>query len=401
MSNKDKGNRKENAKMIAYLDNGATTQPFASVREVMLKTLEEDFGNPSSLHTKGMEAEKYVKEARNEIAKSLKAEPGEIVFTSGGTESNNMALVGGAYANQRAGKHIITTGIEHASVHNPLIFLENMGFEVTYLPVDENGHVRLPELLEAIQDNTILVSIMYVNNEIGAVMDIEAIGKAIKEKKPDILFHVDAIQAYGKYRIYPKRLNIDLLSVSGHKIHGPKGIGFLYIRDKVKIKPIIYGGEQQKGMRSGTENVPGIAGLSQAVKEIYENHEEKITRLYELKKYFIEEVEKLPGTTVNGIRGLSIEQTAPHIISVSFEGVRSEVLLHALADRGVYVSSGSACSSNHPAISGTLKGIGVKKELLDSTLRFSLSVLTTKEELDLALEALKELLPVLRRYTRH
>ena len=387
--------------MIAYLDNGATTQPFASVREVMLKTLEEDFGNPSSLHTKGVEAEKYVKEAKEQIAKSLKADPKEIVFTSGGTESNNMALIGGALANQRAGKHIITTGIEHASVHNPLIFLEDMGFEVTYLPVDANGHVRLPELLEAMREDTILVSIMYVNNEVGAVMDIEAIGKAIKEKKPDVLFHVDAIQAYGKYRIYPKRLNIDLLSVSGHKIHGPKGIGFLYIRDKVKIKPIIYGGEQQKGMRSGTENVPGIAGLSQAVKEIYENHEEKIKGLYELKKYFIEEVEKLPGTTVNGIQGLTIEQTAPHIISVSFEGVRSEVLLHALADKGIYVSSGSACSSNHPAISGTLRGIGVKKELLDSTLRFSLSVLTTKEELDLALEALKELLPMLRRYTRH
>ncbi|KSV59786.1 cysteine desulfurase family protein [Acetivibrio ethanolgignens] len=387
--------------MIAYLDNGATTQPFASVREVMLKTLEEDFGNPSSLHTKGVEAEKYVKEAKEQIAKSLKADPKEIVFTSGGTESNNMALIGGALANQRAGKHIITTGIEHASVHNPLIFLEAMGFEVTYLPVDAKGHIRLPELLETIREDTILVSIMYVNNEIGAVMDIEAIGKAIKEKKPDIVFHVDAIQAYGKYRIYPKRLNIDLLSVSGHKIHGPKGIGFLYIRDKVKIKPIIYGGEQQKGMRSGTENVPGIAGLSQAVKEIYDNHEEKIKGLYELKKYFIEEIEKLPGTTVNGIQGLSIEQTAPHIISVSFEGVRSEVLLHALADKAIYVSSGSACSSSHPAISGTLRGIGVKKELLDSTLRFSLSVLTTKEELDLALEALEELLPILRRYTRH
>lgn len=387
--------------MIAYLDNGATTQPFASVREVMLKTLEEDFGNPSSLHTKGVEAEKYVKEAKEQIAKSLKADPKEIVFTSGGTESNNMALIGGALANQRAGKHIITTGIEHASVHNPLIFLEAMGFEVTYLPVDAKGHIRLPELLETIREDTILVSIMYVNNEIGAVMDIEAIGKAIKEKKPDIVFHVDAIQAYGKYRIYPKRLNIDLLSVSGHKIHGPKGIGFLYIRDKVKIKPIIYGGEQQKGMRSGTENVPGIAGLSQAVKEIYDNHEEKIKGLYELKKYFIEEIEKLPRTTVNGIQGLSIEQTAPHIISVSFEGVRSEVLLHALEDKAIYVSSGSACSSNHPAISGTLRGIGVKKELLDSTLRFSLSVLTTKEELDLALEALEELLPILRRYTRH
>lgn len=387
--------------MIAYLDNGATTQPFPAVREVMMKTMEADFGNPSSLHTKGVEAEKYVKEAREQIAKSLKVDGKEIIFTSGGTESNNMALIGGAFANQRAGKHIITTGIEHSSVHNPLIFLEEQGFEVTYLPVDENGHVRIAELLEAMREDTIMVSIMYVNNEIGAVMDIEAIGKAIKEKKKDVLFHVDAIQAYGKYRIYPKRWNIDLLSVSAHKIHGPKGIGFLYIRDKVKIKPIIYGGEQQKGMRSGTENVPGIAGLSEAVKLIYENHEEKLEKLYELKKYFVEEVQKLPGVTVNGIQGISVEETAPHIISVSLDKVRSEVVLHALADKGVYVSSGSACSSNHPQISGTLKGIGVKKELLDSTIRFSLSVMTTKEELTYALEVLGELLPMLRKYTRH
>ncbi len=387
--------------MIAYLDNGATTQPFPSVREAVMRTMEGDFGNPSSMHTMGVEAEKYIREAKERIAKSLKAEPKEIVFTSGGTESNNMALLGGAFANQRAGKHIITTAIEHSSVHNPLFFLEEQGFCVTYLPVNENGHVGLSRLLDAIREDTALVSIMYVNNEIGAVMDIEAIGKAIKEKKPDVLFHVDGIQAYGKYRIYPKRLGIDLLSVSGHKIHGPKGVGFLYIRDKVKIKPILYGGGQQKGMRSGTENVPGIAGLSQAVKEIYENHEEKVKRLYELKTYFIEEVRKLPNVTVNGMQGLSVEQTAPHIISVSFAGVRSEVLLHALADKGVYVSAGSACSSNHPQISGTLKGIGVKKELLDSTLRFSMSVLTTKEELAFALEALGELLSGLRKYTRY
>lgn len=212
--------------MTAYLDNGATTRPFETVREVMFKTLNEDFGNPSSMHTKGVEAEKYVREAREQIARSLKVEPKEIIFTSGGTESNNMALIGTALANQRAGKHIISTGIEHASVHNPLIFLEEMGFEVTYLGVDETGHVRIPELLEAMREDTILVSIMYVNNEIGAVMDIEGIGKAIKEKKPDVLFHVDAIQAYGKYKIYPKRLNIDLLSVSGHKIHGQKELAF-------------------------------------------------------------------------------------------------------------------------------------------------------------------------------
>ncbi|MEG1742241.1 MAG: cysteine desulfurase family protein, partial [Acetivibrio sp.] len=255
----------------AYLDNGATTKPFESVIQIMVKTMEEDFGNPSSLHTKGMEAEEYVKEAKKVIAGTLKVEAKEIIFTSGGTESNNMALIGGALANQRSGKHIITSKIEHPSVHNPLFFLEENGFEVTYLDVNENGQISISELLEAIREDTILVSIMYVNNEIGGIMPIWEIGKAIKEKKKEILFHVDAIQAYGKIRIYPKRMGIDLLSVSAHKIHGPKGIGFLYIKDKTKIKPILYGGEQQKGLRSGTENVPGIAGFSKAAKEIYEN----------------------------------------------------------------------------------------------------------------------------------
>ena len=387
--------------VIAYLDNAATTKPFESVKNKMIETLEESYGNPSSLHSKGVEAEQYIKEAKKVIASNLKVDEKEIIFTSGGTESNNMALIGAALANQRAGKHIITTKIEHPSVHNPLIYLENNGFTITYLNVDGNGCVKIEELLDAITDETILVSIMYVNNEMGAVEDIEGIARAIKEKKKDILFHVDAIQAYGKYRIYPKRMGIDMMSVSAHKIHGPKGIGFLYIKDKVKVKPIIYGGEQQKGMRSGTENVPGIAGMGQAVKEIYTNHEETVERLYELKRYFVEEVSKIDEVKVNGLDGLEIKDTAPHVISVSFAGIRSEVLLHSLAEKGVYVSAGSACASNHPQISGTLKAIGVRNDLLDSTLRFSLSVFTTKEELDYALEALNELLPMLRRYRRH
>ncbi|MEG1459167.1 MAG: cysteine desulfurase family protein [Acetivibrio sp.] len=385
----------------AYLDNGATTKPFESVIQIMVKTMEEDFGNPSSLHTKGMEAEEYVKEAKKVIAGTLKVEAKEIIFTSGGTESNNMALIGGALANQRSGKHIITSKIEHPSVHNPLFFLEENGFEVTYLDVNENGQISISELLEAIREDTILVSIMYVNNEIGGIMPIQEIGKAIKEKKKEILFHVDAIQAYGKIRIYPKRMGIDLLSVSAHKIHGPKGIGFLYIKDKTKIKPILYGGEQQKGLRSGTENVPGIAGFSKAAKEIYENHEEKISALYEQKRYFIEQISKIDGTYVNGIHGIALEDTAPHIISVSFSKVRSEVVLHALAEQGICVSAGSACASNHPQISGTLRAIGVKEDLLDNTIRFSLSVMTTKEELDITLAALNEILPRLRKYTRH
>lgn len=386
--------------MEVYLDNAATTLPFHSVGEIMMDTLKVNYGNPSSKHLKGVEAEKFVKDARKKIAASMKVEEKEIVFTSGGTESNNQALIGTAFANKRSGKHIISTKIEHPSIHNPLIFLEEAGFEITYLNVDKNGHIFMEELLNAIHDDTILVSIMYVNNEIGAVQDIAAISKAIKEKKKDIIFHVDAIQAYGKYKIYPKKLGIDLLSVSGHKIHGPKGIGFLYIKDKVKTKPFILGGGQQKGMRSGTENVPGIAGLGNAVEEFYTNHEEKIQNMYELKKYFVEQLLNIEGISINGLNGLEIEETSPSIISAGVEGIRSEVLLHSLADKGIFVSSGSACSSNHPALSGTLQAIGVKKELLDSTIRFSLSVYNTKEELEYTISVLKELIPMLRRYRR-
>ena len=386
--------------MEAYLDNAATTCPFPQVRDIMMETMENEYGNPSSLHMKGVNAEQYVKQARKVIAKALKVTEKEIIFTSGGTESNNQALIGAAMANHRKGKHIITTKIEHASVHNPLLFLESLGYKISFVSVDKNGHVDMDELLQLMDDETSIVSIMHVNNEIGAVEDIEAIGKAIKEKDASVLFHVDAIQSFGKFRISPKKCNIDLMSVSGHKIHGPKGIGFLYIKDKTKINPYIYGGGQQKGMRSGTENVPGIAGLGKAVELIHENHEEKINKLYELKQYFVEQVEMLPDVHVNGCADMDIRQTAPHVVSVTTKGVRSEVLLHALEDKGIYVSSGSACSSNHPALSGTLQAIGLPKDEVESTIRFSFSVFTTKEELDYAIEAMKELLPVLRKYVR-
>lgn len=386
--------------MEVYLDNAATTMPFQEVRDIMMETMEKEYGNPSSMHMKGVEAEKYVKQARKIIAKNMKVEEKEIIFTSGGTEANNQALIGSALANARKGKHIITTRIEHASVHNPLLFLEEQGFRISFISVDENGAVNMEELLNEICDDTILISIMYVNNEIGTIEDIASIGKAIKNKKPDILFHVDAIQAFGKLKIYPKKLGIDLLSVSGHKIHGPKGIGFLYIKDKTKIKPYIYGGGQQNGLRSGTENVPGIAGLGKAVECIYKKHDETQNTLYNLKEYFVEQLKQIEDITVNGVSNISIRETAPHVVSVTAHGVRSEVLLHALEDRGVYVSSGSACSSNHPALSGTLQAIGLDKAAIEGTIRFSFSVFTTKEELDYAINALKELLPVLRKYIR-
>ena len=380
-----------------YLDNSATTRVFDSVRDVMVQAMMADYGNTSSRHMKGVEAENYIKSAREEIAKSLKVKYKEIIFTSGGTESNNMALIGVAMANKRAGNHLITTGIEHASIYNTMIFLEDQGFRVTYLPTDENGHVSLDALREAICDETILISVMYVNNEMGAVEPIEEIAKIIKEKKSKAYFHVDAIQAYGKYVIRPKKMGIDLMSVSAHKIHGPKGVGFLYGDEKVKIKPIIFGGGQQKNMRSGTENVPGCAGMGMAVKEMYTNHEAKVEQIYALKDRMVKGLQEIEGVTVHGLTG---RDSAPQIVSAGFEGVRAEVLLHALEDRGVYVSSGSACSSNHPGISGTLKGIGVKDSLLDSTLRFSFGLFNTEDDVDYCLEQLRELLPMLRRYRR-
>lgn len=383
--------------MDVYFDNSATTKVLAPVADLVMKVMTEDYGNPSAKHGKGMRAEQYIKEAAEIIAGTLKVSPKEIVFTSGGSESNNMALIETAMANRRAGNHIISTAIEHASVYNPLAYLEEQGFEVTYLPVDHNGHISLEDLEWAVRRETILVSVMYVNNEIGAVEPVEEIAKLIHKINPAILFHVDAIQAYGKFVIRPKRQGIDLLSVSGHKIHAPKGIGFLYVDSRVKIKPLIYGGGQQRGLRSGTENVPGIAGLGAAAREMYRDHSERLKRMYEIKDYMISRLGEVEGTTVNSLPG---DQSAPQIVSASFSGVRSEVLLHALEEKGIYVSSGSACSSNHPAVSGTLKGIGVKKELLDSTLRFSFGVFNTKDEVDYCISVLQELLPVLRRYQR-
>lgn len=383
--------------MEAYFDNSATTKVLDSVRDIVVKTMTEDYANAAAKHIKGMAAENYIKEARSIIAKTLKVQDKEILFTSGGSESNNMALIGTAMANKRAGNHIISSNIEHASIYNTLGFLQDQGFEITYLPVDRQGHISLEELKEAIRPETILVSVMYVNNEVGAVEPIEEISKVIKQKNPKTLFHVDAIQAYGKYEIRPKRQGIDLMSVSGHKLHGPKGVGFLYIDEKVKIKPLIYGGGQQRGMRSGTENVPGVAGLGVAAKEMYTNHQQKVDYLYDLKDYMMTRIQEVEGTYVNNLPG---RESAPQIVSISFEGVRSEVLLHALEDKGIYVSSGSACSSNHPGVSGTLKGIGVRQDLLDATLRFSFGMFNTREEIDYAIEVLKELLPVLRKYRR-
>ncbi len=385
--------------MEVYLDNSATTKCYTSVKNIVAKVMCDDYGNPSSMHKKGMEAEQYIKVSKEILARTIKVQPKEIIFTSGGTESDNLAIIGAARANHRAGKHLITSTIEHPAILNTMQYLENEeGYHITYLPVDLFGRIQLKALQDALCPETILVSIMYVNNEIGSVQPIEEAVKLVKSYNEKIIFHVDAVQGFGKYHILPKKLGIDMMSISGHKIHGPKGVGALYVHEKVKIKPIIFGGEQQKNIRSGTENVPGIAGLGKATEDIYCNLDAKVLRMRELKVYFIASLSKIEGIKIHGLTG---EDSAPHIISVGISNVKSEVLLHALEEKGIYVSSGSACASNHPAISGVLKGIHTEKAYLDSTIRFSFSEFTTKEEIDYTLETLYNCVPILRKYTRH
>ncbi len=385
-----------------YLDNSATTMMLPEAAALMTKIFTEDYGNPSSAHMKGVESERYLREAKETLSKILRCKPTEIFFTSGGTESDNLALIGTARAKRRQGKHLITSSIEHPAVLRTMEYLEKEeGCSVTYLPVNEKGLVSLDDLKSAMRDDTILVSIMHTNNEVGSVQPIEAIGKFLKDKYPSVTFHTDAVQGFGKARIYPHQAGIDLMSISGHKIHGPKGTGIIYIADKTKIDPIIFGGGQQNGMRSGTENVPGAAGIAYAAGFLYDNFDSDREKMYSLKRRLAERLLEIEGVTVNGPAYDDEVNGAPHILSASFPGVRAEVLLHALEDKRIYVSAGSACATHKSTPSDTLTNIGLKQDLLDSTLRFSMSVFTKEEEIDLLAEALKELLPELRRFTRH
>ncbi len=383
--------------MEIYLDNAATTRCYEEVKDIVVRTMMEDYGNPSSMHRKGSQAEKYLREAAQTLAGLMKVQEKEIYFTSGGTESNNWALWGGAMAHRRQGKHIITTAVEHAAVAAPLAALEEEGFTVTRLPVDGQGRVKLQALEDAMREDTILVSAMYVNNEIGSLEPIQEMGQIIKQKNPGTLFHVDAIQAFGKYRIYPKRMKIDLLSASGHKIHGPKGVGFLYLDQQARIKPLLLGGGQQNGMRSGTDPVPGVAGMAVAARKIYQNLEENAAHMHRIRKQLAEGLAALDQVVLHGMEG---EEGAPHILNASFLGIRSEVLLHTLEDRGIYVSAGSACSSHKRAGSPTLTAIGCSRAEMESAVRFSFCETTTEEEIRQTLAVLGEVLPLLRRYTR-
>jgi len=404
------------------LDNSATTRVFPAVADLMTRVMLESYGNPSSMHHKGVEAEKLLRNAKEIFSGILKCDMKNIYFTSGGTESDNIAIIGAATAAKRRGMHLITTQIEHPAVINTMKHLESEGYTVTYIPVDSYGKVRLDKLEAAITPETTLVSIMHVNNEIGAMQDIAEIGALIKRCNPETLFHVDAVQGFGKAVIIPKKMNIDLMSVSSHKIHGPKGMGMLYVGDKVRLNPIVFGGGQQNGLRSGTENMPGIAGMAKAADTLCSKLKEDAEKLYDLKARLIKGALKLEGVQVNGVeltdelksklaQGVlddaaeselkdAIAKTAPHIVSLSFPGIRAEVMLHTLENDGIYVSAGSACSTHKPEPSATLKAIGLDKSLLDCTLRFSMSVFTTEDEIDKTVSVLSDKLPMLQKYTR-
>lgn len=383
--------------MEVYLDNSATTRCFDEVCLAMQEMYKVEYGNPSSLHRKGISAERKMRDAKEVVAKLLKVDEKELLFTSGGTESDNHAIIGAAMAAKRRGRHLITTKIEHPAVLRTMEYLETQDYTVTYLDVDQTGHINLEELKNAIREDTILVSIMHTNNEVGAVQDIKKIGTLIKEKNADTLFHVDAIQGFGKYRIYPKREKIDLLSISSHKIHGPKGVGVLYCGSRVRILPISYGGGQQRNLRSGTENVPGVVGLAKAAELCYKNLDHDVERMKMLKKRFIKGLGEIEDVVVNSKEDDSF---APHIVSVSIKDIRSEVMLHSLEDKGIYVSAGSACASNKTAVSDTLKAMRLEAWQFESTVRFSFSCFTTEEEIDYTLKEMCDMIPLLRRFTR-
>ena len=380
-----------------YLDNSATTRCFPEAAALMNEIFLEDYGNPSSMHHRGVTAERRVLEAKKTLAGLLKVKEKNLYFTSCGTESDNLAIIGGALAAQRRGRHLITTRIEHPAVLEAMKYLEAQGFEITYLGVDRDGLVSAEEAAAAVRPDTILVSVMHTNNEIGSVQPIEEIGRAVKAVNPRVLFHVDAVQGFGKSLILPKRMHIDLLAASGHKIHGPKGVGLLYVADGARLEPLLHGGGQQGGMRSGTENVPGIAGMALAAKLLCGNLDEDRQRLFAMKNRLIDRLREIPDIEFNG---RTDETAAPHILSVRVRGVRAEVLLHALEDKGIYVSSGSACSSNHPRPSETLAAIGTPASEMDNSIRMSLSVMNTMEEMDAAAQAVGEIVPLLRKYIR-
>lgn len=376
--------------MEVYFDNSATTKPYGEVIEAMVDAMENFYGNPSSAHKLGLKAENKMNECKDIVGKSLNCTREEIIFTSGGSESNNFLIRGFL----KEGNEVITTKIEHPSVLNICKDLERAGIKVTYLDVDNNGKLDLEMLNESINKNTQVVSIMHVNNEIGTVQNIEEIGSLIKEKSSRIKFHVDAVQSYGKYKIDVQRAKIDLLSASGHKIHGPRGVGIAYVRKGLVPKPLIFGGGQERNFRSGTENLAGMAGFAKAAEIIYRENRENFKNVSMLKEYFINRLMEIENIKINSPIS---EDFSPYVISVSFLGIRAEVLLHLLEEGNIYVSMGSACHSKDTKDSHVLKAIGLMDKEIKGNIRFSFNEFNTKEEIDYTLDILKKSLNFLRR----
>lgn len=383
--------------MKVYLDNSATTRPRDEVIEEISYMLRVQYGNPSSLHRMGLEVEKRIENSRKVVAEFLRCDKDEIFFTSGGTESNNIAIQGIINKNIKRGDHIITTKFEHSSVLNVVKYYENKGIKVTYLDLDEYGMINLEQLENSISESTILVTIMMVNNEIGTILPIGSISKVVKNKNRNTKIHVDGIQAFSKLDIDIRKLNIDTFSFSSHKVYGPKGVGGLYVKKDIILEPIIFGGNQERGVRSGTENVPGIIGFGKAVEILKEKYKEEAEEIKKLKAYFVKKLkDKIDNIRINSFLD---DRCAPHILNVSFMDVRGEVLLHYLEDNGVYVSTASACSSHGKGKSHVLKSIGLKDNEIEGAIRFSFSHYNTLEEMDYVIEKLEQSVKDIRRIT--
>ena len=383
---------------MIYFDNAATTRALDEVADKVKYMLLENFGNPSSQNMAGVNAENEVIKSRKIIAASINAEPDEIYFTSGGTESDNWAIFGTAKGYIRSGKHMITTAIEHPAVLQPMRELEKNGWDITILGVDEKGYINIDELKAAIREDTVLVSTILINNETGTIQNAEEISKAIKSVNPHTLYHVDAVQAYGKYPINVKKMGIDMLSVSGHKVHGPKGVGFFYMKKGLKVKPIIFGGGHERGLRSGTENTPSIVGLAEAVKIDMAEMDKAVEHVKLVKKTLAEGIlNSIPMTYINGP---SIEEGSPYVLNIGFEGLRSEVLLHSLEEKEIYVSAGSACNSKKKGASTVLSALGIDEKRIEGAIRFSFCRYNTVEEAEQCIEILKEKAAFLRKYMR-
>ncbi len=360
-----------------YLDNSATTRPYPEVVEAMAHSLYEGFGNPSSLHSLGFQSEQHLKAARKTVASALGVKEKEVIFTSGGTEANNLAILGYIRRNPHKGKHLMVSSVEHPSVLNVFRRLEEEGYRVSYIPVRKEGELDYAFIAQELCGDTALVSVMYVNNEVGSLFDLPRIRQILAEKGSHAVLHSDCVQAFGKLPFRVGELGADLVTVSSHKVHGPKGVGALYLREGLLLEPVLFGGGQESGLRNGTENLPGIIGFARAVELTFARLEEKSEEMRRLQQCFVTQLCQIKNTVIN----TPLKNCAPHIVNASFPGIRSEILLHTLEQKEIYVSSGSACASHDKKHKKVLEIMGYDRERADSSIRFSFSLEQTEEEL--------------------